>query len=258
MWEPTAVNTLHVNPVNLEHVLSGKTPATVIHNFYDEKYCQTIANRVENHKQDNFQDGKLRHIGPFLMSYTTSKKKYFEEAKQSQRTFEKIFCGIKNPIISIYNSIGKMFPDYSVSLAHELKNNYSSAIIRIHEKGKFIPIHKDNVKYEGKEYTLSNIDHQLSCILHLQESESGGDLVMYNKQWKKEDERFRNIDFGYSSKLTESSKSCKISNFKAGDLVIMNPGYYHKVTKITGNTSRITLGMFLGFHRKECKIVTWT
>ncbi|WP_316505748.1 2OG-Fe(II) oxygenase [Nitrosopumilus sp.] len=257
MWESAAVNTSQANEVNLEHVLSGKIPATVIHNFYDEKYCQTIANRVENHSQDNFQNGKLRHIGPFLMSYVTSKKKYFEDAKQSQRTFERIFCGIKNPIIHIYNSIGKMFPDYSISLAHEFKKDYSSAIIRIHEKGKSIPVHKDNVKYEGKEYALSNIDHQLSCVLHLQESESGGNLVMYNKQWKKEDERFRNIDFGYSSRLTESSESCKISKFKAGDLVIMNPRYYHKVTKIAGNTPRITLGMFLGFHRKERKIVAW-
>ncbi|MDH3395097.1 MAG: hypothetical protein OEL52_02965 [Nitrosopumilus sp.] len=80
---------------------------------------------------------------------------------------------------------------------------------------------------------------------------------MYNKQWKKEDERFRNIDFGYSSKVTEPSEFCKISNFKAGDLVIMNPNYYHEVTKITGNTPRITLGMFLGFYKKDCKIVAW-
>ena len=254
---PTKADTSKTNEINLEYVLSGKIHATVIHNFYDKKYCHMIANRAENYTQNNFQDGKLRHIGPFLMSYATSKRKYFEEAKQSQRTFEKIFCRIKNPIIHIYNSIGKMFPDYSISLAHELENNYSSAIIRIHEKGKSIQVHKDNVRYEGKEYALSNIDHQLSCVLHLQESESGGDLVMYNKQWKKEDERFRNIDFGYSSRLTESSEFCKISNFNAGDLVILNPSYYHKVTKITGETPRITLGMFLGFHRKERKIVAW-
>ena len=253
----TAFSNTHVNPVNLELVLSGKTPVTVIRNFYDKKYCQTIAHRVENHNQDNFQNGKLMHVGPFLMAYATRKRKYFEEAKQSQRTFERIFCGIKNPITEIYNSISKMFPGYSVSLARELKNDYSSAVIRIHEKGKSIPIHKDNVRYEGKEYALSNIDHQLSCILHLQKSECGGDLVIYNKQWKKEDERFRNIDFGYSSRMTESIESCKISNFNTGDLVILNPSYYHKVTKITGDTSRITLGMFLGFYRKERKILAW-
>ena len=257
MWTSTAVNTSQVNQVNLEYVLSGKIPATIIHNFYDEKYCQTIANRIEHHSQKNFQDGKLRHIGPFLMSYATSKKKYFEDAKQSKRTFERIFYGIKNPIIHIYQGINNIFPNYSINLASEFQNDYSPAIIRIHEKGKSIPIHKDNVGYEGKEYALSDIDCQLSCVLHLQESEKGGDLVMYNKQWKKEDERFRNIDFGYSSRVLESVESCKMSNFNVGDLVIMNPNYYHKVTKITGNTPRITLGMFLGVYKKDCKIVAW-
>ena len=80
---------------------------------------------------------------------------------------------------------------------------------------------------------------------------------MYNKQWEKNDEKFRNIDFGYSSRFLESSNFCKISHLNTGDLVIMNPNYYHKVTKITGNTSRITIGMFLGIYEKDCKIVTW-
>lgn len=257
MWEPLVVNRLQLNKIGFQSILSDKIPAIVIRNFYDKKNCQTIANRIKNYNQNNFQNGKLKHIGPFLMSHTTDKKKYFEEAKEAQTTFEEIFHGIKNPIVHIYESISDKFPNHSVSLAKEFKNDYSPAVIRIHEKGKSIPVHKDNVRYEGKEYALSDIDCQLSCILHLQESEGGGDLVMYKKQWKKEDERFRNIDFGYSSRLTESSEFCKISNFNAGDLVIMNPNYYHKVTEVTGNTPRITLGTFLGFYGKDCKIVAW-
>lgn len=257
MLEPLVINHSQAVGINFESILSGKLSTAVIHNFYDKKNCQTIANRIKNHSQNNFQNEKLRHMGPFLMSNATNKKKYFEDAKNTQRTFERIFCGIKSPIMQIYESIRNIFPSYSVSLASEFQNDYSPFIIRIHEKGKSVPIHKDNVRYEGKEYALSDIDCQLSCVLHLQESENGGDLVMYNKQWKKEDERFRNIDFGYSSKVTEPSEFCKISNFKAGDLVIMNPNYYHEVTKITGNTPRITLGMFLGFYRKDRKIVAW-
>lgn len=257
MWEPLVVDQSQLNKISLQSILSNKIPAIVIRNFYDEENCQTIAYRIKNHRQSNFQNGKLRHIGPFLMSHTTDKKKYFEDAKDAQREFEKIFHGIKNPIMHIYEFISNKFPNHSISLAREFKNDYSPAIIRIHEKGKSIPVHKDNVGYEGKEYALSDVDHQISCILHLQESESGGNLVMYNKQWKKEDEKFRNIDFGYSLRLIGSSETCEISNFSAGDLVIMNPNYYHKVTEITGNTPRITLGMFLGFYRKDCKIVAW-
>ena len=185
MWEPIDVNRSQLNKISLQSILSDTIPAIVIRNFYDEKSCQTIADRIKNYDESNFQNGKLKHIGPFLMSHTTDKKKYFEEAKEAQRAFEGIFYGIKNPIMHIYESISSKFSDYSISLAKEFKNDYSPAIIRIHEKGKSIPVHKDNVGYEGKEYALSDVDHQLSCILHLQESESGGDLVMYNKQWEK-------------------------------------------------------------------------
>ena len=257
MWEPLVVSHSQVNETSLQYVISGKIPAIIIRNFYDEKSCQTIITRIKNHSQDNFQNGKLRHIGPFLMSHTTDKERYFEGAKEAQRTFGRIFWGIKSPIIQIYECISNTLPNHSVSLASELQNDYSPAIIRIHEKGKIIPIHKDNVRYEGKEYALSKIDHQLSCVLHIQESESGGELVIYDKQWKKEDEGLRNINFGYSSRIVESSRCYKISKIRVGDLVIMNPNYYHKVTKITGNTPRITLGMFLGFYRNDRKIVTW-
>ena len=257
MWQPLAVNNLQVDETSFQSILSEKIPAIVIRNFYNKKMCQTIVDRITNHSKNNFQNGKLVHIGPFLMSHTTDKKKYFEEAKEAQRTFERLFFGIRSPIMQIYQGINNWLPNYSISLASEFQNDYSPAIIRIHEKGKSIPVHKDNVGYEGKEYALSDIDRQLSCVLHLQESESGGDLVMYDKQWKKEEERFRNIDFGYLSRLVDSSEACEISNFNAGDLVVMNPNYYHKVTEITGNTPRFTLGMFLGFYITDCKIVAW-
>jgi len=257
VWEPLEINHSQLDEISLESVMSGKIPAIVIRNFYDEKTCQIVANRIKNYSLNDFQNGKLMHIGPFLMSHTTDKKKYFEDAKEALITFEKIFFGIKSPIIQIYEGIGNMFPDHSISLANEFQNDYSPAIIRIHKKGKSIPVHKDNIGYEGEEYSLSDVDCQLSCVLHLQESESGGNLVMYNRQWKKEDERLRNIDFGYSTRLLDSSEFCEMSNFNAGDLIIMNPNYYHKVTKIVGDIPRITLGMFLGFYDKDCKIVAW-
>ena len=197
------------------------------------------------------------HLGPFLMAHTTDKKKYFEKAQLAKTTFETLFSDIENPLTKIYECLNHIFPNYLVSVASEFSNAYSPAIVRIHEKGKSIPIHKDNVRYEGREYSVSEINNQLSCVLHLQESETGGELVIYDKKWVKEDEKFRNIDFGYSSNLTQNTKSCIISDIVPGDLVLIDPNYFHEVLKITGNTPRITLGMFLGFYKKESRILAW-
>ena len=120
-----------------------------------------------------------------------------------------------------------------------------------------IPIHKDNVTYEGKEYNLSNIGKQLSCVLHLQKSESGGELTVYDKQWTKKDEKNREIMFGYTDKVISNCNTCKISNINQGDMVIINPNYFHSVSEITGKTPRVTLGTFLGFYLNKMKVVSW-
>ncbi|MCE2507710.1 MAG: phytanoyl-CoA dioxygenase family protein [Nitrosopumilaceae archaeon] len=257
MWEPQIVDHLSVEEIILDSLISGKVPMIIIRSFYDQKSCRTAVERIKNHDQARFQDGELRHIGPFLMAHATDKGKYFKDSTECRITLKEIFCGITNPVLQIYEAVGRMFPDHSVSLAREFQYDYSQAVIRIHEKGRSVPVHKDNVKYEGREYDVSSIDHQLSCVLHLQESESGGDLVLYNRSWKKDDEQFRNIDFGYSRNLTESSQSYRAPNLEAGDLVIINPIYYHEVTRIIGDVPRITLGMFLGFYSQKRKIVAW-
>ena len=122
MWKPLEINHLQVENVNLDSIMSSKFPVIVIHNYYDEKECHVIVNRIKNHSLNKFQNGKLRHIGPFLMSYTTNKEKYFEDALQSQIIFEKMFCGIKNPIMQIYKDISNIFPNYSISIANEFQN----------------------------------------------------------------------------------------------------------------------------------------
>ncbi len=257
MWRPKIINKAQVKRASIESVMSGSIPVLIIRGFLDKKSCHTAVKRINDSKQEGFQGGKSKHIGPFLMSYATKKQKYFEQARKSKNIFKKIFVGIRDPALLIHETINCTLPRYSLSRASEFQNDYSPYVIRIHEKGRSIPIHKDNIRYEGKEYRLSNVDNQLSCIVHLQESEKGGDLVIYNKQWKKEDEKYRDINFGYSSDLITSTKSCKISNFKIGDLVIINPSYYHEVTKIKGETPRITLGMFLGIYRKKLEMISW-
>ena len=257
MWNPKVANHhLELSKDNLESILVGDIPAIIVKNFFEEKQCQEAVRKIKEYNPSTFQDKKLLHIGPFLMEFATRKEKYFQNVSEFQTTFEKIFE--KNNIVErIHMAIRSVLPEYSVATAKENGIQYSSCVIRIHEKGKSVPIHKDNIRYEGKDYELSKIDNQLSCVLHLQESEEGGDIIIYKKQWDKKHERFRNIAFGYSQDVIKSSEFCKISNIDSGDLVILNPNYYHEVTQIKGITPRISLGMFLGFYEKTKEVVSW-
>jgi len=257
MWVPNFFNYSQINFVDINSLINGKVPAIIIRNFYEKTMCKEIIDRLNFFEKSIFLNDDSIHIGPSLMSYVTRKNDYLLESEKYKKIFESLFSQIKSPTLKIYETIGSILPHYSVSPAEELKKPYSNCIIRIHKKGKMVPIHKDDVKYEGIEFAISKIDHQISCILHLQESETGGDLIIFKKKWVKENEKFRNIDFGYSSDLVKSTEFCKISCLESGDLVLINPNYYHMVTKINGPSSRITLGMFLGIFEKENKILAW-
>lgn len=257
MWVPKIADWPRIAELNLEGIMCGKTPMAVIRGFYGKKECRAAASKINAHTRTSFQDGKLSHIGPFLMAYATNKKEYFKKAAAAQMVLGEIFPDTHDPIPRIYDAVGRTLLGCRVSLARESRDNYSPAVIRMHGKGKTVPVHKDNVGYEGREYAISDVDCQLSCILHLQESESGGRLITYDRRWKKEDERFRNVDFGYSPDLVKHSRSCRAPAVGAGDLVIINPGYYHEVTEITGDTPRITLGIFMGIYRRDGRVVAW-
>lgn len=256
MWEPLEIFSSSIPQKKVHALLKGKIPAIIFRNYFKKTFCNKICNKIENQKLGNFQNGKLKHLGPFLMAFPTKKDTYFEEAKRSLPFQTAIFEGTENPIKKIFKIMEESFPGHKVSIANEAENQYSPYVIRIHEEGKSIPLHKDKISYEGKNYEISKLNHQLSCVLHLQESDHGGNLIVYNHSWNQKDEKFRNIDFGYSSKLLGNSESCKM-RLNQGDLVFLNPSFYHEVTKIIGRKSRITLGMFLGIYPQEGKIVAW-
>ena len=257
MWNPIEARQSQWQNIDFDSLISGKVPAVILKNFYDNGYCSSIVKKITEQHSKISQTGNLEHLGPFLMSYTTKKDEYFNQVEKFQNSLKMIFSGHDIPSERICKTLQKIFPTAEIALAKDSERNFSPFVIRIHKKGHSIPIHKDHVGYEGKEYSVSKMKHQLSCVLHLQESEIGGELIIYNKNWKKNDERFRNIDFGYSKDVVLDEASCRLSKVESGDLVIINPIHYHEVTTIKGNVPRITLGMFLGFSESKNKIVSW-
>ena len=257
MWIPKHGKSSEITRTDFQSLIQGNIPAIIIKNFYSKNQCEQISQKINLVQKSNYNNNKLEHIGPFLMAHATRKQEYFESVKKDKKKRQEIFSYETEPTARIFSIFKKLFPEHVVTTAKESKNEFSPYIIRIHKKGKSIPIHKDNVKYEGKEYGISKIDSQLSCILHIQESEKGGELIIYDKNWKREDEKFRKIEFGYESEIISESNSCRISNLKVGDLVIINPNYFHQVTEIEGESPRISLGMFVGIFKKQQQIVVW-
>ena len=255
MWNSIISTSNEIQNEDIKKLINGQKSSIIIKNFYEEEKCKKIIKNISNTNIEN-DSKKFNHIGPFLMNYTTRKEQYFQNAQKANTIFNKIFSNIENPVNKIKLIISKSFPKYNILETKEKKQNYASCTIRRHVKGKSVPLHKDNIKYEGVEYDVSKINNQFSCILHLQETEKGGNLSIYNKRWEKKLEKYREIEFGYNPIIKENILMDTIES-KSGDLVIINPNYLHEVKKIQGNSDRITLGMFFGIENKTKKIFSW-
>ena len=106
------------------------------------------------------------------------------------------------------------------------------------------------------EYLVSEYQNQLSAILYLQSPQSGGELTIYDKQWCKDDESRRNPDFGYSSDVVDGVEHVTIRPIP-GNLVLLNPNYYHKIGSICGTKPRISIGFFFA-ESSENNLYCWS
>ena len=256
-WNPIEIDYKEIgqNENILEKIITGESSALIIRNFYNDDSCKTISKRIE---VKTFEDNeKMKKIGVSLTSYISNKAEYFVQADALRKTVRQVFSGLEDPRKKIHKTLQLLFPEKQVTIAVENGKKYACGVIRLHELGDFAPIHRDNASYEAKGFDISKFSIQLSTVLYIQQSQKGGELVLHKKSWKKSDEKFRNIDFGYSRDvILDCNESVKIKP-NQGDLIIINPIYYHEILPVKAN-KRITLGLFLAFSKHGEKVVTWS
>jgi len=243
------------NNEKINEITEGKFSVLIIKNFYDANSCNIITQRINSNLEN--QEG-TKKIGVSLVSHITRKTEYFIQANFARKTLREIFFGVEDPMKKIHDLLGEIFPNKEISIAVENGKKYACGIIRLHGLDDSASIHRDNASYEAKNFDISKFPIQLSIVLYIQQSEKGGELVLYKKSWEKSDEKYRNIEFGYRRDVVANSTHRLKIKPNQGDLVIINPNYYHEILPVKGNKRRITLGLFLSFSKYGKKIVTWS
>jgi hypothetical protein len=259
MWEPVELEYDKIEKTNILHDIAyGKYPALLVKDFYEEHSCRRIANKITNISTFDYGTGIVKKVGIFLLPYVSKKHDYFDDAKDAEESFETLFENVTDPRRRVHELIGRLLPAKKVSVAEDDGRKYSAGIIRVHEAGDSAPLHRDNATFDANGFNVACFQHQLSGVLYIQQSESGGELVIYNRLWVPSDERFREVGFGYSKQVINDNAESIIIRADVGDLVIINPKYFHEVLPVTGKRARITFGMFIAFNDREPDVVTWS
>ena len=69
--------------------------------------------------------------------------------------------------------------------------------------------------------------------------------TIYQKKWNKLDEKMRLPDFGYSSEMVKNIPQTSILPV-SGNMIIINPKFYHQIEYVHGPKQRISIGFFFG------------
>jgi len=241
--------------LHTEDLISGKTPFILIPNVISKSTCASLSEKIFKNYKTIPGPGMKNKIGTSLGSHIYEKSKYFLNSKKSNTYTQNIFSDSHSPLKSMHQIISQTFQK-QISTASENEMSYSECVIRIHNDRDSVHLHRDNCNFEMPDYTVSKYKNQLSAILYLQSPESGGELTVYDKQWNRYDERSRQPDFGYSFDLVNGVSYTSISPI-VGNLVLLNPNFYHKVESVSGHKPRVSVGFFFG-ESSTSKLSCWT
>lgn len=254
-WKPVLLDYPLGDAPNLSVIINGDFPALIFRNFYPAYQCKKVCDKITISNDLRGCSCRPKHIGTTLSSHLHSKREYFENVDLTERHINKVFTHA-DPRQKIYMLLSEITKTDDVIVADEKGKQYSSCVIRIHGNGNFSPLHRDSANFEANQFLVSTLKKQLSCVLYLQKPQQGGQLIIYRKKWNREDEKYRQIEFGYIEEAVSGARYCKIDPIP-GDLVVFNPLFFHKILPVCGEKARISLAMFFAF-RDAKNLVVWS
>lgn len=129
-----------------------------------------------------------------------------------------------------------------VRIAEQDGQMYTYAIVR--ELQNSALLHADYAHFLDAKWSLSRIVKQFAWNIYLTDPQDGGDVVVYNHPWSRQDDQWQiGQTYGYSHEVVKGAERCAIQ-VAPRQLVIFNSRNFHEVT--ASSQMRLSIGGHLG------------
>ncbi|MGW7001545.1 2OG-Fe(II)-dependent halogenase WelO5 family protein [Streptomyces sp. NPDC054933] len=245
----------------LQQLAHGEIAVVVLRNLLPaEAFAvnrERIGKLLANASTTEYVNGALTTVGPYLAKYLDRPQGYFEDAEAARAMLDSVEFDLDGQVRS---GLREAFGLGSMEPAREPDGReYSPSVVRIHANGVRNPLHNDNIMRDaaGTGIALADLAFQLSCVVCLQECDGGGELRMYQREWKPVDEAHKIPGgLGYDEAVVDGIP-CHEFKPQAGDVYLINPTRYHSIERVSGS-DRLTMGFFVGFGDDRLKdAVVW-
>lgn len=239
---------------NIKSLLSNRIPYIRIKKFISPLDVQTLISQIEK-VGFNFYKNVSPPIGKIGVTVFENQKEnknhYFREGKIISANLFKQAPKHKEVMLKILHEIQEK-SGYNSQIATDLKTNksYFAGLIRLMQAGTLL--HIDYAPFDARNFDINKITNQLACNVFLKTPKNGGEVVINNKHWNKNDEQYKiNNSYGYDSLVVEKIQSVKIKP-NTGDLILFNSRNYHQVLPNKNDDSnRLTLSCFAGLYNEN-------
>jgi hypothetical protein len=223
----------------------------IIKNFLSEEKCKNIIKGAKEQGLDYYEGTypRVGKIGATQYEHSfKSKFPYFMEAYLESKKRDNIVNSCKfDPLKLIFD----LFENEGMKIKVMKEEDYCDyyvGLFRFFDPGASALIHFDYAPYDGRNWAIEKITQQISFNLYLQLPKTGGEIVVYNKQWEKEKyDKFKIpqsvASYGYNYDLVKEIEFFEYAP-QVGDLYFFNSRNFHEVKK--GDDYRFSMSSFIG------------
>jgi hypothetical protein len=246
-WRPLVTDSL--SPEAIDAVLQRRVPYVHVPGFIDPAWCEEIIRRYDA-ALDTVPDHRGLTMGPALLDALVMPVELFVDSRDSSRYFTHVaedaarmralFNGGDDPLAMMRQAWGAAGWT-EVDAAEDAQRRYHpDAIWGLRRAAA--PPHVDAYEHD-RQIALSRFDRRINYNVYLQNGESGGHFVIYNRcaSSQASDAEPRALDAEWSAKLLAGAE--RLEHRPApGDMVIFDAMTYHEVTAVDGmRTPRIQI-----------------
>lgn len=273
-WKPAgpdAPTILRDYPDPLRTLSEAAVPALILRGVYPPSNCESLIGRFISRglmpdPRDpavSTKSSKRIDIGTSLGNRGDDREAFFEHAAETNRLFQTLFDGFKNPVDVLYQSLSGLAAGKKVSGACEPDGRrYGPAIFRIHYGDHAYVPHFDSVRLREKRvnYAVSRFQHQFAGVLCLQnDSPAGGSTqtILHRCLWTPEVQPSLSAGSFHSYAAEHDIGCCRVE-LNPGDLYFFNTRCIHEVPALQGESPRIVLAVFIGYSPEDEDIFVWS
>lgn len=239
MWDVTSIQPLDQH--TLVSLIRNRIPAVRIEEFAHQREIEALADGLLRTACRTRSISEVTRLGisQFEQGLRASKSSYFSLARQLGPVFSKIFADSFSPTGRMIERLRQAGFDTAV-MAEPNHGPYFAGTGKL--RNGYSPVHVDFSPQDSEGWAIAGATAQLAWNLYLQLPGDGGELLLWDKQWQPDDDRYQ-VDgqYFYDDDVVQGADMLRIS-VSPGEVLIINSGNFHAVAEAR---KRLAFGSFI-------------